>query len=119
MKKDIRILVVDDFATMRRIVKNLLKQTERQHETFEASEINGAIELFENKPIDLIICDWHLPEVKDLLLKVRGKVPFIAVMSMDADDNVVLDAIKCGIDQFIRKPFWAKQLDWKIRSLSI
>ena len=120
--KDINILSVDDFSTMRRIVKNLLKQL-GYFNVDEAENGEVALELIREKKFDLIISDWNMP-VKtgiELLRDVRGDpdlkdIPFLMVTA-EAEKENVLEAMEAGVNNYILKPFTAKILEDKMRSI--
>lgn len=110
-----KILVVDDFATMRKIVKNVLKQI-RLENTLEAENGKKALELLNREEIDLIISDWIMPEMTGIeFLKAckadpRFKnIPFIMITAEAQRDNV-LEAIQAGVDNYIAKPFTPDKL---------
>ncbi|MBX2811636.1 MAG: response regulator [Myxococcales bacterium] len=120
--KDIKILSVDDFSTMRRIVKNLLKQI-GYHNVEEAENGEVALELIKENRYDLIISDWNMP-VKtgiELLRDVRSNpalkdIPFLMVTA-EAEKENVLEAMEAGVNNYILKPFTAKILEDKMRSI--
>lgn len=120
--KDINILSVDDFSTMRRIVKNLLKQL-GYNNVEEAENGEVALEMIKENKYDLIISDWNMP-VKtgiELLRDVRGDpnlkdIPFLMVTA-EAEKENVLEAMEAGVNNYILKPFTAKILEDKMRSI--
>lgn len=104
------MLVVDDFATMRRIVKNSLKQIGFRS-ILEADDGTTALEVLKKQQIDLIISDWNMPEMSglELLKSVRKDeatkdIPFLMVTAEAQKDNV-LQALKAGVSNYIVKPF--------------
>lgn len=110
-----KVLVVDDFATMRKIIKNVLKQLNIET-VAEAENGKKALEILKNERIDLIICDWIMPEMTGIeFLKVcKGdentkKIPFIMVTA-EAQKSSVIEAIKSGADNYIVKPFTPEKL---------
>ncbi len=120
--KNIRILSVDDFSTMRRIVKNLLKQL-GYYNVDEAENGEAALERLREKKYDLVISDWNMP-VKtgiELLREVRNDpdladTPFVMVTAEAEKENVV-EAMSAGVNNYILKPFTAKILEEKLRSV--
>lgn len=120
--KNIKILSVDDFSTMRRIVKNLLKQL-GYFNVEEAENGEAALEMIKAKKYDLVISDWNMP-VKtgiQLLKDVRADpalkdIPFLMVTAEAEKDNV-LEAMEAGVNNYILKPFTAKVLEDKLRSV--
>ncbi len=120
--KNIRILVVDDFATMRRIVKNILTQLGFKN-IVEADDGTTALKILQAEKIDLIISDWNMPKMTglELLKKVRAtpewsKIPFIMVTAEAQQDNIIL-AVKARVSQYIVKPFTAETLGEKIEKV--
>lgn len=116
---NMKVLVVDDFATMRRIVKNILKQL-GYNNIVEADDGTTALEILEKEKVDLIISDWNMPKMTglDLLKNVRGNAemadtPFIMVTAEAQQDNIIL-AVKAKVSQYIVKPFTAETLGEKI-----
>jgi two-component system chemotaxis response regulator CheY len=110
-----RVLVVDDFATMRKIVKNVLKQISIEN-VVEAENGKHALTVLQTEPVDLIISDWMMPEMTGIeFLKVckgdeeKKKIPFIMVTAEGQKDSV-MEAIKSGVDNYIVKPFTPDKL---------
>ena len=110
-----RVLVVDDFATMRKIIRNVLKQINLENVT-EAENGKQALELLKKEEIDLIISDWNMPEMTGIEFlrackadpKIRH-IPFIMVTA-EASKKNVLEAMKAGVDNYITKPFTSDKL---------
>jgi two-component system, chemotaxis family, chemotaxis protein CheY len=116
---NMKVLVVDDFATMRRIVKNILVQLGFKN-IVEADDGTTAVDVLKTEKIDLIISDWNMPKMTglDLLKHVRadadlGATPFIMVTAEAQQDNIIL-AVKAKVSQYIVKPFTAETLGEKI-----
>lgn len=116
---NMKILVVDDFATMRRIVKNILTQLGYKN-IIEADDGTSALDVLRQEKIDLIISDWNMPKMTglDLLKTVRAdgsmaETPFIMVTAEAQQDNIIL-AVKAKVSQYIVKPFTADTLGEKI-----
>ena len=111
-----KTLVVDDFATMRKIVKNVLRQIDITNVT-EAENGKQAIEILRADPAyELIVSDWIMPEMTGIeFLKACKedenirKVPFVMVTA-EAQKDSVLEAIKAGVDNYIVKPFTPDKL---------
>ena len=117
--KNMRILVVDDFQTMRRIVINLLRQLGFTNVT-EADDGTTAWEKLEMDSVDLVVSDWNMPAMSglDLLKKVRTSekyktVPFIMVTAEGKRENVIT-AVQAGVSNYIVKPFNAATLKEKL-----
>jgi two-component system chemotaxis response regulator CheY len=111
-----KTLVVDDFATMRKIVKNVLKQINITNVS-EAENGKQALEVLKKEgDFELIISDWVMPEMTGIeFLKACKedddvkKIPFIMVTA-EAQKDSVLEAIKGGVDNYIVKPFTPDKL---------
>ena len=112
-----KTLVVDDFATMRKIVKNVLKQINIADVT-EAEDGKQALTILKNSGsnFELIVSDWIMPEMTGIeFLKAckedetLRKIPFIMVTA-EAQKHSVLEAIKAGVDNYIVKPFTPDKL---------
>ncbi len=119
MDTSIRVLVVDDFATMRRILKNILKQLGFKN-FVEADDGITAWEVLEEQSIDLIISDWNMPKMSgiDLLKKVRAsdtykKTPFLMVTA-EAQKQNVIEAVQAGVSNYVVKPFTAEAIFEKL-----
>jgi two-component system chemotaxis response regulator CheY len=123
VEKNIKILVVDDFATMRKVVRNLLKQVGYE-DIVEAEDGVMALRALKSQKIDVIISDWNMPNMSglELLKAVRGdaelaKTPFLMVTAEALQDNVVA-AVKAGVSDYIVKPFTAEVLNEKIMKIT-
>ena len=119
VEKNIKILVVDDFATMRKVVRNLLKQVGYE-DIIEAEDGVMGLKALKSQKIDFIISDWNMPNMTgfELLKAVRddadlAKTPFLMVTAEALQDNVVA-AVKAGVSDYIVKPFTAEVLNEKI-----
>ena len=110
-----RVLVVDDFATMRKIIKNVLKQISIDS-VVEAENGRHALSVLRSEDIDFIISDWIMPEMTGIeFLKACKEdetiknIPFVMVTA-EAQKESVLEAIKSGVDNYIVKPFTPEKL---------
>jgi two-component system chemotaxis response regulator CheY len=110
-----RVLVVDDFATMRKIIKNVLRQISIEN-VVEAENGKHGLTLLKKEEIDLIISDWIMPEMTGIeFLKACKedeeikKIPFIMVTA-EAQKDCIMEAIKSGVDNYIVKPFTPDKL---------
>lgn len=120
--RDINILVVDDFSTMRRIVKNLLK--ELGFSKFdEADDGATAWPMAQSGKYDFIVSDWNMPEMTgiDFLRHVRKDpklkdTPFLLITA-EAKRSQILEAAEAGVDGYIVKPFTAATLNEKIQKI--
>ena len=114
-----RILVVDDFATMRRIISNVLRQLGYEN-IVEAEDGVKALKVLESEKIDFVITDWNMPEMSglDLLKAIRAnsdkeEMPVLMVTAEALQENIVM-AAQAGVNNYIVKPFDAKTLSEKI-----
>lgn len=122
--KNMRILVIDDFQTMRRIVMNLLRQLGFSNMIEAADGVEAFAKLEEeNGAVDLIVSDWNMPNMTgfELLKKVRAderfaKVPFIMVTAEGKRENVIA-AVQAGVNNYIVKPFNAATLKGKLQKV--
>ncbi len=117
-----KILVVDDFSTMRRIIKNILKQIGFT-DIDEAENGQVALSKINDNNYDLVVSDWNMPEMTgiELLKAVRAKeaikdTPFLMVTAEAKKENVV-EAVKAGVNNYIVKPFTAEVLQEKIEKI--
>ncbi len=108
-----KILVVDDFSTMRRIVKNVLKQLGFDN-IEEAEDGAQAFAKLKNGGFGFVVCDWNMPNMDglDLFKKMRTEdglkeVPFLMVTA-EAEKDKVITAIQAGVNNYIVKPFTAE-----------
>jgi len=117
--KEMRILVVDDFSTMRRIIKNILRQLGFNN-IIEADDGSSAWETLNKDKIDFIISDWNMPKMPgiELLRKVRSSeefvnLPFLMVTAEAQQENII-EAVQAKVSNYIVKPFTAETLGQKI-----
>ncbi|MDA0707984.1 MAG: response regulator [Proteobacteria bacterium] len=116
------ILIVDDYKTMLRIIRNLLKQL-GFHNVDEATDGAEALNKLRGKSYDLVISDWNMEPMTgyELLKEVRSddmlkSLPFIMVTAESKTDNVIA-AKKAGVNNYIVKPFNAATLKAKLSSV--
>ncbi len=116
------ILVVDDYQTMVRIIRNLLKQLGFD-DVDEASDGSGALGKMKAKQYGLVISDWNMQPMTgyELLKQVRSDeglraTPFIMVTAESKTENVIA-AKKAGVNNYIVKPFNAQTLKTKIEAV--
>jgi two-component system chemotaxis response regulator CheY len=114
-----KILVVDDFPTMRRIVKNLLKQLGFDN-IEEAEDGAQAYTKLKSGGFKFIVSDWNMPNMDgcEFLKKVRSdaelkETPFLMVTA-EAEKHKVVEAIKAGVSNYVVKPFTAEILKEKM-----
>lgn len=120
--KTMPVLIVDDFATMRRIVKTCLSQLGFTSIT-EAEDGKAALEKLQSGHFKLVISDWNMPNMMgiDLLRAVRADqnlkaLPFIMVTAEAQKDNVI-EAAKAGVSNYIVKPFTVDQMQTKLEAV--
>jgi two-component system, chemotaxis family, chemotaxis protein CheY len=116
------VLVVDDYKTMTRIIRNLLKQLGFNN-VDEAADGKEALEKMRQKPFGLVISDWNMEPMTgyELLREVRADetlkpTPFIMITAESKTENVIA-AKKAGVNNYIVKPFNAATLKAKISSV--
>ena len=117
--KNMPVLIVDDYKTMLRIIRNLLKQLGFNN-VDEATDGTQALQLARNKDYGLVISDWNMEPMTgyQFLKEVRAdnnisKTPFIMVTAESKTENVIA-AKKAGVDNYIVKPFNAATLKSKM-----
>lgn len=116
---DMKILVVDDFSTMRRIIKNLLRELGFTN-TQEADDGNTALPMLKDGDFELLITDWNMPGMEgiDLLKAVRAdpKLASLPVMMVTAEQKKeqIVMAAQAGVNGYIVKPFTAGTLKEKL-----
>ena len=122
LDQNMRILVVDDFATMRRIVKNLLRDLGFNN-TCEADDGATALPLLQAEKFDFVITDWNMPKMQgiDLLQAMRldpnlKTIPVLMVTA-EAKREQIVRAANAGVNGYIVKPFTADVLKTKIEKV--
>lgn len=120
---DLPILLVDDYKTMVRILRNLLKQLGYEN-VDEAPNGQAALEMIRSKPYGLIISDWNMEPMTgiELLQRVRSSegparaTPFL-MMTAENNGDYIAAARKAGVDNYVMKPFNAQVLKAKIDAI--
>lgn len=119
MDNNMKILIVDDFSTMRRIIKNLLRDLGFTN-TAEADDGLTALPMLENGKYDFLVTDWNMPGMQgiDLLKAVRENpelvdLPVLMVTAESKKDQIV-EAAQAGVNGYVVKPFTAQTLKEKI-----
>lgn len=119
MDKNMKILIVDDFSTMRRIIKNLLRDLGFMN-TSEADDGKTALPILQAGDFDFLVTDWNMPGMTgiDLLKAVRAdeklaSMPVLMVTAESKRDQIV-EAAQAGVNGYIVKPFTATTLKEKI-----
>jgi two-component system chemotaxis response regulator CheY len=119
VQQNLNFLVVDDFSTMRRIIKNLLHDLGYANVT-EADDGNTALPLLKEGNFDFLITDWNMPGMPGLeLLKIvradarLGKMP-VLMLTAEAKREQIVEAAQAGVSGYVIKPFTAATLKEKI-----
>ena len=114
-----KILIVDDFSTMRRIIKNLLRDLGFDN-TQEADDGQTALPMLQSGNFDFLVTDWNMPGMQgiDLLKEVRKSdalknLPVLMVTAESKREQIV-EAAQAGVNGYIVKPFTAQTLKEKI-----
>ncbi len=117
-----KILIVDDFSTMRRIIKNLLRDLGFNN-TVEADDGNTALPILKSGGIDFLVTDWNMPGMSglELLQAVRSdaalaKLPVLMVTAEAKREQIIL-AAQAGVNGYVVKPFTAAVLKEKIEKI--
>ena len=119
-----KILVVDDFSTMRRIVRNLLVELGFSNPLIqEADDGENALVLLRSQPFDLVVTDWNMPNMTgiDLLRAIRAEESLkgLPVLMVTAENNrdQIIAAAQAGVNGYIVKPFNAVTLKEKLTKI--
>lgn len=119
MSKDLKFLVVDDFSTMRRIIKNLLHDLGYPNVT-EADDGKTALPMLQAGSFDFLISDWNMPGMSglDLIKAVRAdaklaKMP-VLMLTAEAKREQIIEAAQAGVNGYVIKPFTAETLKEKL-----
>jgi two-component system chemotaxis response regulator CheY len=117
-----RVVVADDFATMRKIVRNILKQIGFE-DIVEAEDGVAALRILKQEKVGLVVTDWNMPNMSglELLQSIRenpatASVPVLMVTAEGLKENV-LEAVKAGVNNYVVKPFTAEVLQEKIEAI--
>jgi two-component system chemotaxis response regulator CheY len=117
-----KILVVDDFSTMRRIVRNLLKELGYTN-VEEAEDGAMALSRLRNEPFDFVVSDWNMPVMDGLTLlqNIRAdpelsKMPVLMVTAEAKKENIIA-AAQAGASGYVVKPFTAATLEEKLNKI--
>jgi len=117
--KNMRILIVDDFSTMRRIIKNLLNDLGYTN-TSEAEDGNSALTVLAQAPFDFVVTDWNMPGMTgiELLRAIRADDRFkalpVLMVTAEAKREQIIEAAQAGVNGYIIKPFTAQTLEEKL-----
>jgi two-component system chemotaxis response regulator CheY len=116
---NLKFLVVDDFSTMRRIVKNLLQEL-GYHNVQEADDGATALPMLKADSFDILITDWNMPSMPGLaLLKAVRADPKLAklpvlMVTAEAKREQIVEAAQAGVNGYVIKPFTAQTLSEKL-----
>lgn len=122
MDKDMKILIVDDFSTMRRIVKNLLRDLGFNN-TSEADDGQTALPMLKTGKFDFLVTDWNMPGMDGLTLlrEVRAdenlKDMPVLMVTAEAKREQIVVAAQAGVNGYVVKPFTAITLKEKINKI--
>ena len=122
LDKNMKILIVDDFSTMRRIIKNLLRDLGFTN-TVEADDGTTALPILKLGSIDFLVTDWNMPGMSgiDLLRQVRAdeKLKHLPVLMVTAEAKreQIIEAAQAGVNGYVVKPFTAQALKDKIEKI--
>ncbi|MFC5740505.1 chemotaxis response regulator CheY [Dyella tabacisoli] len=121
MDKNMKILVVDDFSTMRRIVRNLLVELGFSNTLIqEAEDGDNAMTMLRAQPFDMVVTDWNMPNMTgiDLLRAIRAEpaLKALPVLMVTAENNreQIISAAQAGVNGYVVKPFTAVTLKEKL-----
>ena len=122
MDTGIKVLVVDDMSTMRRIVKNVLRQIGFS-DIVEAENGQEALTKLKAGGFGLVVSDWNMPVMQgiELLRAVRGDtelktIPFLMVTAEAQKENLI-EAVQAGVSNYVVKPFTAEVLQGKLEKI--
>lgn len=117
-----KILVVDDFSTMRRIIKNLLKDLGFTN-VQEADDGSTALPMLQQGDFDFVITDWNMPGMQgiDLLRAIRAddnlKHTPVLMVTAEAKKEQIVAAAQAGVNGYVVKPFTAATLKEKLEKI--
>ena len=120
--KNLIVMVVDDFSTMRRIIRKILKDLEFK-EVIEAENGAEAFELLKTNNVDVVVSDWNMPIMTglELLKRVRADerlkgIPFLLVTAEAQKENII-EAIQAKVSNYVVKPFTPAALAEKLAKI--
>lgn len=122
MDKNMKILIVDDFSTMRRIIKNLLRDLGFTN-TSEADDGLTALPMLKNGDFDFLVTDWNMPGMTgiELLKAVRADEKLVSLPALmvtaEAKRDQIVEAAQAGVNGYVVKPFTAAVLKEKIEKI--
>jgi two-component system chemotaxis response regulator CheY len=122
LDKNMKILVVDDFSTMRRIIKNLLKDLGFAN-IQEADDGNTALPMLQQGGFDFVVTDWNMPGMQgiDLLRAIRADEGLkhlpVLMVTAEAKKEQIIAAAQAGVNGYVVKPFTAATLKEKLEKI--
>lgn len=122
MDKNMKILIVDDFSTMRRIIKNLLRDL-GFNDTTEADDGQTALPMLQSGKYDFLVTDWNMPGMDGLTLlktvRADEKLSSLPVLMVTAEAKreQIVEAAQAGVNGYVVKPFTAVTLKEKIEKI--
>jgi two-component system chemotaxis response regulator CheY len=117
-----KILIVDDFSTMRRIIKNLLRELGFNN-TIEADDGQTALPKLRTGGVDFLITDWNMPGMSgiELLRAIRADANLkglpVLMVTAEAKREQIVEAAQAGVNGYVIKPFTAATLEEKINKI--
>jgi len=122
LDKQMKILIVDDFSTMRRIIKNLLRDLGFTN-TSEADDGKTALPILQSGDFDFLVTDWNMPGMTgiELLKAVRADAKLsslpVLMVTAEAKRDQIVEAATAGVNGYVVKPFTAAALKEKIEKI--
>ncbi|MGY0632982.1 chemotaxis response regulator CheY [Luteimonas sp. A478] len=119
MNKNMRVLIVDDFSTMRRIIKNLLTDLGFNN-MVEAEDGHSALAVLRRETVDFVVTDWNMPGMSgiELLRAIRADQQLrsmpVLMVTAEAKREQIIEAAQSGVNGYIIKPFTAQVLEEKL-----
>ena len=119
MNKNMRVLIVDDFSTMRRIIKNLLSDLGFNN-SVEAEDGHSALAVLRQDAVELVVTDWNMPGMSgiELLRAIRADPQLralpVLMVTAEAKREQIIEAAQSGVNGYIIKPFTAQTLEEKL-----
>ncbi len=120
---NMKILVVDDFSTMRRIVRNLLKELGFSNVTEAEDGVDALNKLRSEGNFEFVVSDWNMPNMTgiDLLKNIRGDAALkhlpVLMVTAEAKRENIIEAAQAGASGYVVKPFTAATLDEKLQKV--
>jgi len=117
-----KILIVDDFSTMRRIIKNLLRELGFNN-TMEADDGSTALPMLKSGDFDFLVTDWNMPNMQgiELLKAIRAddrlKTLPVLMVTAEAKREQIMEAAQAGVNNYVVKPFTAETLKSKLERI--